>query len=303
MPDQLRDHNTTNNNPQPPTLDSAAPPADNCQPTQDTMPSLANPQPLAPNPSVPSVPPGSTGPRTEDGKAKSSLNALKHGLSITRHVVLPHEDRARFEALRVELREIFAPQSLRERLAVEDIAKCKWALRRFEKAEAFALAFPAETHSPNQPQVPPDHKLDYIAVLSDQPGKAHSAFIGIHNLLRYRGHWDRRHQRALSEFDTAQRSRFALLRETRAEAAEQRKQQAELRKQQDHQRKQERHELECELLRARISRERKPAPTPIQQPSKTPSRRPSRETASPVHFVSSPKAARATKTTREGSGM
>ena len=34
----------------------------------------------------------STGPRTEAGKKKVRLNAVKHGLTATTVVVLPHED-------------------------------------------------------------------------------------------------------------------------------------------------------------------------------------------------------------------
>ena len=174
-----------------------------------------------------------TGPRTEAGKAKSSMNALKHGLSITRHVILEHEDAAEFQELCTEVHAIYEPQTARERLAVDDIAQCRWALRRFDRAEAFALEFPVRRHSEQQPEVPPQHKLGYMTVLSDQPGKAHSEFVGIHNIMRYRGHWDRRHQRALTEFDRAQRARYAAAREQRA---------------------QERHDLHCELSMARIAR-------------------------------------------------
>jgi hypothetical protein len=194
-----------------------------------------------------------TGPRTEAGKATSSMNALRHGLSITRHVILKHEDAAEFETLARELHSIFEPQSPRERLAVEEITHCKWALRRFERAEAFMLEFPATPHRNDQQDIPAEHKLGYITTLSDQKGEAHSAFLGIHNLLRYRGHWDRRHQRALAEFDRAQRARRADARERRQEREDQRKQ--------------ELHELRCELLKAKISASRKPKQT-NRQPGK-----------------------------------
>ena len=205
---------------------------------------------------------GPTGPRTVDGKAISSMNALKHGLSITRHVVLKHEDLQEFNSLSTELHEIFAPQSARERLAVDEIAHCKWALRRFERAEAFALEFPTNTHSPEQPEVPAEHKLEFITALSDQPGKAHSAFIGIHTLLRYRGHWDRRHQRALAEFDRAQRARHAEARERRAEAKEQREAAKAQRQQLEEQRREELHKLKTAHLKARIDREIASTPPP-----------------------------------------
>jgi hypothetical protein len=196
----------------------------------------------------------STGPRTEAGKAASSMNALKHGLSITRHVVLPHEDPAHFEALRNDTLSIYEPRTGRERLAIEEVARCRWALQRFEKAESFMLSFPTATHCEDQDPVPQQHKLDFMSVVSDQPGREHSGFIGIHHLLRYRGHWDRRHQRALAEFDRAQRARRADAREARQEREDDRKQQM--------------HELRCELLRARIQRElgRTKQPMPQAEP-------------------------------------
>ncbi|MDR3621366.1 MAG: hypothetical protein P4L85_18590, partial [Paludisphaera borealis] len=41
----------------------------------------------------------SCGPKSDDGKARSRLNALKHGLCAkTVNLVLPHEDPAELEA-------------------------------------------------------------------------------------------------------------------------------------------------------------------------------------------------------------
>src|SRR3974390_2454728 len=38
----------------------------------------------------------STGPRTEEGKARSSQNALKHGLTSNKSLLLPDEDEEKF---------------------------------------------------------------------------------------------------------------------------------------------------------------------------------------------------------------
>jgi hypothetical protein len=77
----------------------------------------------------------STGPSTAQGKARSARNALKLGLSIQRHVILEGEDPAAFQALYADLLRIYDPQCEREELAIQEIAHCRWAFRRFGTAE------------------------------------------------------------------------------------------------------------------------------------------------------------------------
>lgn len=50
----------------------------------------------------------STGPRTPAGKAKVSVNALRHGLTA-REVILPNENPDDFDAFRAELLTSLAP--------------------------------------------------------------------------------------------------------------------------------------------------------------------------------------------------
>lgn len=71
----------------------------------------------------------STGPRTREGKQVSRLNALTHGLTAA-EVLLPHEDRARYEALCAALVADFQPETAMESLVVERIAVGMWRLRR-----------------------------------------------------------------------------------------------------------------------------------------------------------------------------
>jgi hypothetical protein len=51
----------------------------------------------------------SRGPRTEDGRARSAQNALKHGLRAQKYLVLPEEDAAEFAALEAALVAELAP--------------------------------------------------------------------------------------------------------------------------------------------------------------------------------------------------
>ena len=82
----------------------------------------------------------STGPKTEEGKKKVSLNAVKHGLTATTVVVLPHEDaeayRKRVDAWTVELN----PQGDLGRYLAERAAKVSWQLDRADSYEQACLA-------------------------------------------------------------------------------------------------------------------------------------------------------------------
>jgi len=80
----------------------------------------------------------STGPRTADGKSRSALNALKHGL--TAHTpVLPDEDPSVFEAFRQQLWDDCQPMTGIERMLVEELVGVAWRLRRIPSVEAALL--------------------------------------------------------------------------------------------------------------------------------------------------------------------
>ena len=74
----------------------------------------------------------STGPKTLSGRARSSMNAGKHGLTA-RTVVINEEDPAQFEALCQAFEEEFEPRSIMERELVERLAGIVWRLRRMPK--------------------------------------------------------------------------------------------------------------------------------------------------------------------------
>ena len=77
----------------------------------------------------------STGPRTVAGKARSSRNALKHGLSA-RKVVMLGEDPAEFETLRDAFYAHYHPADPVAENLVEQVAASVWRLRRVPEIEA-----------------------------------------------------------------------------------------------------------------------------------------------------------------------
>lgn len=77
----------------------------------------------------------STGPRTASGKARSRLNALRHGL-LSRETLLPDDDSDALQDLDKRLRQSLAPQGELESLLVDRIVSAVWRLRRVYRVEA-----------------------------------------------------------------------------------------------------------------------------------------------------------------------
>lgn len=85
----------------------------------------------------------STGPRTAEGKARSRLNALKHGLRAEHVVVLKGpdpENPEEFDALREGLFADRQPCGVLEQMLVERLAVGFWRLRRAYRFEAESIA-------------------------------------------------------------------------------------------------------------------------------------------------------------------
>jgi hypothetical protein len=76
----------------------------------------------------------STGPKTEVGKAKSSLNAVRHGLT-GRTVLLPSDDAAAYEAHLQAFQKRYAPATDEERKLVQSLADTEWRLLRIPSLE------------------------------------------------------------------------------------------------------------------------------------------------------------------------
>lgn len=82
----------------------------------------------------------STGPRTNEGKASSSKNALRHGLTAVR-IVLDGEDAALYEALRRDLIEDFRPETALQMSLVQQLSGLLWRLRRAAAYEPALLTW------------------------------------------------------------------------------------------------------------------------------------------------------------------
>ena len=111
----------------------------------------------------------STGPKSLSGKARSSMNSCKHGLTAET-VVIANEDPKEFDELRADLENDFRPQTRMERELVDRLAGIIWRLRRVPQFEAAlirarqadvvkTLAIPTEEQKKEQRHV--DHMAHF----------------------------------------------------------------------------------------------------------------------------------------------
>lgn len=77
----------------------------------------------------------STGPKTPSGKARSSMNARKHGLT-GKDIVIGDEDPKEFDFFRTSLEHDLQPSSRLENELVDRLAGLLWRLRRVPAIEA-----------------------------------------------------------------------------------------------------------------------------------------------------------------------
>jgi hypothetical protein len=81
----------------------------------------------------------STGPRTEEGKKRSSINALRHGLT-GRTVVMPYEDMEAYYRFCEELLTDLAPETPLERQYAQTFCDTQWRLNRMRSIEDAMLS-------------------------------------------------------------------------------------------------------------------------------------------------------------------
>jgi len=77
----------------------------------------------------------STGPKTEQGKARSKMNAVQHGLTAAQAVVIEGEDPEEFEAWCADYLATYRPRTPFARSLVIQLALESWHLQRVERLE------------------------------------------------------------------------------------------------------------------------------------------------------------------------
>jgi hypothetical protein len=82
----------------------------------------------------------STGPKTDEGKQRSSQNALRHGLT-SQIVVMPGEDHDLYEAHKKSFFDEYKPQGATESNLVQSLADISWRQNRIVAIESNLLNF------------------------------------------------------------------------------------------------------------------------------------------------------------------
>ena len=76
----------------------------------------------------------STGPKTDEGKAAVSMNALRHGLRA-RSILIPGENPEEYDQLCASLEAEWRPRNRTEQLLLEQMVAAQWKLARLEVGE------------------------------------------------------------------------------------------------------------------------------------------------------------------------
>ena len=122
----------------------------------------------------------STGPKTEEGKAKSSQNRFKHGV-YSKQVIAPGEDPAELDELRAKLRDEHQPANTTEEILVDELAQHYWRMRRIRCQEVGPWRKGFEG--------PPDYpKIEFFArALASAERSFHKTLTALQKLQKDRG--------------------------------------------------------------------------------------------------------------------
>ena len=150
----------------------------------------------------------STGPRTQEGRTVSRLNAVSHSLT-SKTVVLPHESQEEYNAVLRSLMNDHRPANDNERLLIERLAQAHWRLQRCYSVERAFLENRIAAALEETPDVDPDAAMAQLFV-----DKAEASRMRL--VMRYLGAAERAFYKAGADLAKAQAER----RKREAEEAE-----------------------------------------------------------------------------------
>ncbi|MCX5644667.1 MAG: hypothetical protein NTZ17_08265 [Phycisphaerae bacterium] len=108
----------------------------------------------------------STGPRTAQGKAAVTQNAVQHGL-LAKEVVIKGEDPGEFEFYRDQMLAELAPAGQMESMLAQRIVGLSWRLRRAERLQTAAFDKVEDQSKPPELVLSPEQASRLLAVLAE----------------------------------------------------------------------------------------------------------------------------------------
>jgi hypothetical protein len=105
-------------------------------------------------------PNASTGPRSAEGKARSSMNALKSGI-YSKSLTIPGENPARLDTLLQEYLQRFRPALPEQRDLVDILVRSTWTLRRLAVAEAQVWIYEMDARVVLNSEAPMGHAFHF----------------------------------------------------------------------------------------------------------------------------------------------
>ena len=155
----------------------------------------------------------STGPKSEESKKRSSLNALKTGLT-GRTVLMPGDDAQAYQDHVCRFIDEFAPANAREEELVQSLADTRWRLLRIPALEANIYAF---------------GQLEFAEKFNVEADRVAAGLIQAHTFLTYQKQFNnlaiqearlcRRFEKEMAELKQLQAERFDRERRELDEAA------------------------------------------------------------------------------------
>jgi hypothetical protein len=133
----------------------------------------------------------STGPRSEEGKARSARNNLRYGFR-SQSVLLPGDDPEEYELLLGELGLHFAVDDLSSARCVREMADAEWRLRRVRLHQELLLTERMARLSETRPEASPQ----LLQALAFEELHAEAAF---NRFLTYEAKFERQYDRACAE--------------------------------------------------------------------------------------------------------
>src|SRR5215468_7634099 len=143
----------------------------------------------------------STGPRTPEGKARSSRNACKHGFAAISITALTPEDLEEIARLKADLISVYRPANTQELFALDRVAQAQQAIFRAARLEA-SLFNACMQKSPRSRSA--NHSLGEGFERMAMQSNAFTLF------LRYQAQAERNYRRAMEEFERLKALRQVL---------------------------------------------------------------------------------------------